>query len=228
MRIKARSVVPVVLLSMTLSTVACGQMDQLLATPTAAATATLTATPTHTPTITPTPRPDLSGAILLLSDLPPGFEELSAAELGVSPSDLATEQFQPEVIFAFVNPRQFQTIFGFNFLLEDRLQRIQFDTAVSQPQLTLPVMVAAIGAENVREEQVLGGMEDIGELQIAMTMLANVEGVSLQTDILLFRRELIAAAIVSMVIEGQKPNISLHDLGLKLDQHIMETLEAIR
>jgi len=43
----------------------------------------------------------------------------------------------------------------------------------------------------------------------------------------MFRRDIIGAMLMSMVLEGDSPNITLHDLGLKLDQHVQESLQAI-
>ncbi len=197
-------------------------------TSTAAFTFTPVATPTETPTLTPVPRPDISSAVLTLDDLPVGFEEFTLEELGMSMADFSGEGFQPEHIFVFVNTKKFQMILGFNFLLTDKLDRVAFDLAVSQPELTLPALVKGIGTENVRDEKLLEGMEDIGDLRIGMTMVANMQGLSTQVDVLMFRRDVIGEMIMSMTLEGQTPNITIHDLGRKLDQRVQDTLQGFK
>jgi hypothetical protein len=42
----------------------------------------------------------------------------------------------------------------------------------------------------------------------------------------MFRRDIIGAMVMSMSLEGQTPNISIHDLGRKLDQRILGTLQT--
>jgi len=164
--------------------------------------------------------------VLTLDDLPPGFEEFNPEELGMSVEDLKDEAFSPEKVFVFVNMQKFQMVFGFNFLLTKKLDRVAFDAGVSNPEATIPAFVGGMGTENVRDEKVLEGLEDIGEKQIGMTMVATMESVPAQVDVLMFRRDVIGAMLISMTLEGETPNITLHELGLKLDQHIKETLQG--
>jgi hypothetical protein len=193
-------------------------------TSTPTATATLTPTPTLTATPTQTPKPDLSGAVLSLADLPEGFEEVSATEMGLKTEDLATAFFEPDRVFVFIRPEPLQMVFGVNYLLATSSQRTLFDVNLADPELTLPQTVAALGAANVRGERALEGMEDIGDKQLGMTMVSTVQGIPLQLDILLFRRESVGIMLFSMVPEGKKPSISIHEMGLKLDQHATEAL----
>jgi hypothetical protein len=164
----------------------------------------------------------------MLEDLPPGFEEFTLDELGVSLEDFSSEEFQPENVFVFINTQKFQMIFGFNFLLSEKLDRAAFDIGVSQPEITLPALVEGMGSEKVRDEKLLEGIGDIGELQIGMTMVAMLEGMSTQVDVVMFRRDIIGAMVMSMTLEGQTPNISIHDLGRKLDQHVQDTLQTLK
>jgi hypothetical protein len=221
-----------VMLSMT----ACSVLAPFIATPTPTSTSTPTAsptltptqtrtpTPTSTPTLTPAPKPDMSAAVLSLDDLPEGFEEVSPSELGINLEDLATEGLQPEHLFMFIKPEPLQLVFGVNLLLASGSQRVLFDVGISQPDIVLPEIVRTVDAENVRGERALTDLEDIGDTRLGMTMVATMEGIPFQVDILVLRRGSIGAYLYSMVIEGQKPNISLHDLGVRLDEHMKETL----
>ena len=139
--------------------------------------------------------------------------------------DFGDEALQPEEVFIFLNAQNFQMVFGFNFLLTSRLDRAAFDVGISQPEITLPALVSGMGSENVQGEKIIEGFDDVGEARIGMTMIANLEGVPVQVDVLMFRQDVVGAMVMSMVLEGQAPNITLHDLGLKLDQRIQQTLE---
>jgi hypothetical protein len=140
--------------------------------------------------------------------------------------DFSDEDLQPEKVFIFVNSQDFQMIFGFNFLLTERFDRTSFDVGMSQPEVTLPAMVSGMGSENVKDEKLLEGFEDVGETQIGMTMVADMEGVPVQVDVLMFRRDVVGVMLMSMVLEGQSPNITLHEMGSKLDQRIQEVVQT--
>ena len=176
-------------------------------------------------TPTQAPEPDISSAVLTLEDLPAGFEEISTDEIGITEADFSEEALQPEEIFIFLNSENFQMVFGFNFLLTKTLDRAAFDVAISQPEISLPAMVNGMGSENVQDEKIIDGFEDIGDAQVGMTMITNMEGVPVRVDVLMFRRDVIGVMVMSMVLDGGDPNITLHDLGLKLDQIIQGSLQ---
>ncbi len=145
----------------------------------------------------------------------------------MSSEDFSSEGFQPEDVFVLINTQNFQMVFGFNFLLTEKIDRASFDVGVSQPEITIPAFVGGIGSENVRDEKLLEGMEDIGEKQIGMSMVTSMEELSTQVEVVMFRRDIIGAMIMSMTLEGQDPNISIYDLGRKLDQNVQETLQTL-
>ncbi len=215
-------------------TLGCGGISQLLPTPTPVFTSTPTITPSPTPTLTPiptltsTPLPDISAARISLSELPKGFEELSPEELGLNKATAGGNALNPQVTFAFVNTRHFQMIFGMNFFVAGKMDRVGFDVAMNQPEIALKQMASGMGAQNVHDEKILTGLEDVGEMQIAMTMVSDMKGVPMRVDIVVFRRDIIGAILISMTMEGQKPNISLHDLGKLFDQNIQKTLQTIQ
>jgi hypothetical protein len=118
-------------------------------------------------------------------------------------------------------------IFGFNMLLEKSVDQILFDASVSQPEKTLPVLLKNMGAAKVSHEKVLTGMDDIGDARIAMSAVVDAAGIPMQVDILMFRRGPIMLFIFSYVLEGQKPNITVHSLGVKADARAQSTLETL-
>ncbi len=222
-----------------LVTVACQVTASLFPTPTPLPSFTPTATstppptstptlpPTVTPTITPTPRPDISGAVLRLADLPAGFQEVSLDEYGMSKDAFSTGQFQVENVFTFVNPQRFQMVVGYNFLLTRNADRVFFDAGLSQPDLMLRLITNAMSQAKIRNQKLLKGMDDIGEARIAMSVVVDSREIAMQTSVLMFRRGTVGEVLISMVIEGQKPNISLHDLGVKLDKRVNESVDQM-
>lgn len=231
MKTKNRIAFKLLLAVTVFATLGCGGISQLFPTPTPAPTSTPTVTSSPTPTLTPTatltptPMPDISTARIFLEELPAGFEELPPDDFRGSPITAGENTWQPEETFVFVNAKKFQMIIGMNFFAADQMDRVGFDIAVNQPNMILKQIVNEIGTENVREEKILDGLQDVGDERVAMTMIADMESVTTHVEILLFRRDIIGGMIVSITMEGQDPNISLHDLGKLFDQHIQEVLQ---
>lgn len=215
-------------------TLGCAGASQLFPTPTPVFTSTPTitpsptTTPTLTPTITPTPLPDISAARIFLNELPAGFEEIPPEELGSGQMGDGENAFQPQETFAYVNTSKFQMILGMNYFVVSQMDRVGFDLAVNQPDIALKQLVSAMGTENVHDEKILDGLDDLGDARIGMTMIADMEGVPVQVEIVMIRRDLIGGLIMSMTFPGQPGSISLHELGKLFDQNIQETLKTIK
>lgn len=223
MRNKTHFATAILLSGVLFITLGCQIASQAASTPEAKSTSETVNSDPQVPTSTQPPELDISSAVLTLDDLPPGFEEFDPNELGLFMDDFSEDELQPEEVFIFVNSEDFQMVFGFNFQLSKRFDRAAFDVGISQPEVTLPAFIEGMGSENVQGEKVLDGFEDIGEKQIGMTMIADMEGMPFQVDVLMFRRETIGAMVMTMVLDGDSPNITLHELGLKLDQHFEES-----
>lgn len=209
----------------------CGSASELLSTSTPAITSTPSNTPPPTATFTSTPAPDISAARISLNELPAGFEEIPADEFGLDKTTSSNDTFKPEVVFAFVNTTQFQMIIGMNFFVSGGLERVGFDLAVNQPEKALKEMASALGTQNVRDEKILEGLDDVGDARIGMTMIADMEGMEgtpMQVDIMLFRRDTIGGMLISMTFAEKPGSISLHDLGKLFDQNIQKTLETLK
>jgi hypothetical protein len=141
-------------------------------------------------------------------------------------SSFGEDGFNAEEPFVFVNSTDFQMIMGFKFFLNSSLDRLGFDIEINQPETIMSSFVEGIGAENVQDQEILAGFEDIGNTRVAMTMIADLEGIPIRLDVLLFRRDTVGAMIMSMTFEGDSPNISLHELGSLLDQKFQEALAS--
>jgi len=215
------------LILMVLVTLACGASSQASPAEAPGTADSPEATPAYTPTVLPTALPDISEARISLSELPEGFEEIPVDENSLGEAPSTEDEFQPEAIFTYANKNQFQMIFGMNFLLDKALDRAGFDLALGQPETTLKQFTGVMGGQNVRDEKILDGLDGVGETQIAMTMLADVQKIPMRVNVAMFRRDIVGGMILSMTMEGEPENISLQELGELFDQHIQESLKTI-
>jgi hypothetical protein len=202
-----------------LVTLACGTSPQ------AASTTIPEVEPSPAATSTPEAPPDVSTARISLDELPSGFEEIPTDEILVAAKASDKSEYLPEVVFAFVNTSEFQVILGMNFLLDGPMERLGFGSALKNGDNSLKEFAGAMGGKNIREAKILDGMEALGEKQKAMTMLADVEGIPMRVDGVMFQRDIVGGMILSMTMEGEVANISLQELGTLLDRHIRETLD---
>lgn len=179
-------------------------------------------------TLAPERLSNISTARISLDELPAGFKEIPTDKILEEEKASGKEAYLPDVIFAFVNPDKFQVIFGMNYLLDTVTKRLSFNALLKDSESTLKDFAGAMGGKNIRDEQVLEGLDALGEKQAAATMLANLEDIPMRVDGILFKRDNIGSMILSMTMEGESPNISLRELGKLLDQHIQESLTAAK
>ena len=200
------------------------------ATPTPTQTDTPTptprSTPTDTPTPSPTPLPDLSEAVLTLDDLPSSFTEMSLEQLGLTPEDLSGEGFEAESFFAFLEPSAFQLIMGLTILVPSTVERAGFDLALRNPDFLLNLFVGGMGATEVVEKQELPGLDDIGDASTGLTVVADLEGIPMRIDMVVFRTGLAGAMVMLMYPEGVDPDISIGDAARRLEEKLAEVLSS--
>jgi hypothetical protein len=214
------------LMMMVLVTLACGASSQ--ATPSASAeNSGPAATEVRIATLAPKSAPDLSAARISLDELPQGYKEISTDEILRAQKTSDNDEFLPEVLFAFVNAKDFHFILGMDFLLVNTIDKLGFNSALGDSQDTFTKFAGAIGGKNIREQKILEGMETLGEKQSAMTMLADVHDVPMRVNAVMFRRDNVGGLLISMTAEGQPENISLQELGELLDKHIQESLKTM-
>jgi hypothetical protein len=196
-----------------LLTLSCGTFQELFA------------TPTITPTITPTSQPDLSGAVLTLDDLPPGFIAIPLDELGVSIDDLGGDGFEFESVFVFMDAANFEFVMGFTTLLLTGLNQAGFDVALSHPEFIIEALAPGMGATGISEQEELANLDDIGDASAGLTMKVNMEGIPMRVDMAVFRRDVAGAAVLIFYIEGDVPVVAVGDAARKLDARIVEILQ---
>ena len=116
------------------------------------ATATKEAATTEVPaaTLAPTAAPDLSTARISLKALSQGYKEIDTEKILASQKASGQDNFAPDGLFAYVNPKDFHMILGMDFLLVDGVDKLGFDLALSDAKKKLPEFAGAIGGQNVR------------------------------------------------------------------------------
>jgi len=200
------------------------------ATPTPTPTDTPTPSPTPTPTDTPVPSPttlpDLSDVVLTLDDLPSGFSDMPLEQLGLTPEDLSGGGFEAESVFAFLEPSAFQLIMGFTLLVPDAIQQAGFDLALRNPEFLLNLFVSGMGATEVVEQQELPGLDDVGDVSTGLTVVADLGGISMRIDMVVFRTGPAGAIVMLMYPDGADPDISIGEVAQRLESRLTEALSS--
>jgi len=214
------------LIMMVFVTIACGASSQ--ATPSASTeNAGRAAAEVHTATLAPQSVPYVSAARISLDELPQGFKEISTDEILKAQKASGSDEFLPEVLFAFVNAKDFHVILGMDFLLVDAVDKLGFNLALRDSEDTFTKFAGALGGKNIREQKIIEGLGTLGEKQSAMTMLADVQDVPMRVNAVMFRRDNVGGLLLSMTAEGQPENISIQELGALFDKHIQESLKTM-
>ncbi|MBN1304553.1 MAG: hypothetical protein JXA13_08965 [Anaerolineales bacterium] len=220
-----------ILIGLSMFMFACQAPTRLVfgtSTPTPTATPLPTSTPTPTPTITPThtplPMPDLSGVVLHLEDLPAGFKEIPADEVGLDPEQLSDEHMQVGDSFAFMDLGEMTIIMGWNVLLDD-ISKIGFELMVEHPDLMLGIMGDAAGTEDF---ETMSELEGYGDISTAVTGTLVSQGITMRGDVGVISREEIGVFVMVMYFDDDKPSFSLQEIMKILDERILEAVESFR
>jgi hypothetical protein len=199
---------------------------------TPAPTDTPTPAPTDTPVPPATPEPtgqatagaeaDTSGAstvVLLLEDLPSGFEEVNPVDMGLTKETMNSANFKVESIFTFLQPKTFEIVLGFTSLLPTKLEQVGFDAGLRDPEfLSKSVIGGMAGAEIVEQEDL--ALDDIGDKSAGLTIVSNMEGIAMRMNIVIFRKSTVGAFVTTMHIDKAETTVSVEDLARALADKI--------
>jgi len=207
-------------IAVALASLACNPAAILGPTPTP--TASSTPTPTSTPTSTPTPVPSSTPlpsetaeplALLVLEDLPPGFESVPPEDFGLEEGQEFAEGFTVGNAFAFVEPTSFQVIFGFTMPLERRLDQVGFDVALDRPEVLIEAFVAGLGETGYEDVAVLEGMDQIGDKSNGIGLVMFIDPLAFQVEMIIFRKAELGAFLMLMYFEGEQPLTAARELA---------------
>lgn len=185
--------------------------------------------------------PQVSSPPLALTkkDLPAGFRELPpsvanqiAAQLQVVTQNLGQQGIKPEKFFAFVNPQNFQLVFGFTTNLKNQSDREQFDLSlkqIQQPEVQKRIMdklrtslQAAQGIKMVEFKE-LPNLNKLANASTGLTLTLDMQGQQLHMDAAAFRRNNVGALTAVAYLNGNEPDIGVTNVARKLDTRILES-----
>lgn len=189
-------------------------------TPTRTPRPTSTPRPTRTPTATPTrpaPTPtatvvDDSDQLLRLRDLPSGFERIDPMEMGLSEEALAASPVAVESIFAFANPEASEFLGGGTTRLATFFDRIAFDLMLSNPELITSLVLGNLENVTLSDLQDMG-LPLIGDNSKGLTVVAEVDGVQLRANLILFRKGTQGVALGQLYPNEEEPAATVSDLA---------------
>jgi hypothetical protein len=112
-------------------------------------------------------------------------------------------------------------VMGFTTLLKSPLDRAGFDLVLNQPNILLESFLGGMGDMSASEPAELPEFTDtVGDSSAGMTVVADVEGVDMRVDVVVFRNESIGAFLITMYLDGQTPPVTLMDVAQKFDGKI--------
>lgn len=186
-------------------------------TPTVTITPSQTVTPTRTVTPSRTPRPDYSKAMILLSDLPSEFEDISESFPGDMPG------YKTLANYTYGNARMGQFIVGNTVMLSNSGDKFSFKMLASNPELVTEMIVGE--AKNVEITDTFI-MEDVGENCVGFRGVMKVNGVSFNIEFAILQRDSLGAFVANFYVPPNRPDVKIEDLMKILDGHFMEVLPA--
>ncbi len=181
---------------------------------------TSTPRPTRTPTATPTrpaPTPtatvvDDSDQLLRLRDLPSGFQRIDPMEMGLSEEALAASPVAVESIFAFTNPETAEFLGGGTTRLATFFDRIAFDLMLSNPELITSLVLGNLENVTLSDLQDMG-LPLIGDNSKGLTVVAEVDGVQMRANLILFRKGTQGVALGQLYPNEEEPAATVSDLA---------------
>lgn len=206
-------------------------------------TATPTATSTPSPTITltpsrpagaplaqtPTALPDLSNAILRLSDMPPGFTDVTSTVGDNIASQMESSGVSVGGVFAFEDSGSM--VVGLTMRLEGMMNS-SLDFMIQDPEFMLEAMVEGFKAggmsdAEIAEKGTLTGFEQVGDSSSAVTALIDtgIGRFQYRMNVVVFRRDGVGAIVLEMHIEGLPSPLKLEKLVTLLDNRIKAVIQ---
>jgi hypothetical protein len=188
-------------------------------------------TATNTPIPSPTPSPvtvDFWDMLLSLDDLPEGFEQMSVSDSDILDQDLGGDRWATRSAFMFFEPIAYQFVIGLTQFLPERMDEIQFDAAANRPEFMLELVIESLGLSGIQEQDVLSGMDGIGDTSTGVTIAyeGTGGGFPLRLDVVAFRRGSVGAYVMVTYVLGEEPVIGCGQVARLFDERITDVLLA--
>ena len=184
---------------------------------------TLTAqAPPIIPTIAPQPLLDISD-VLMLDDLPPGFNRKAPEALGFDQDDFALELAEVQGGFIFFNEEDFELIIGLAMFLPNRPEQAEFDVLLVENSDNINILVAGmasrIGGQMGQQAQI-SGIEDVGQVSVAYTVVTEGDP-PLRWDAAAFRSANVGVLAVIAYIDGNTAPVPYDEVVRLIEANIL-------
>ena len=176
--------------------------------------------------------PDLSGVILNLEDMPPGFEELqenqkeamttALAQMGRALGSGSRIRTQNATGYWNADPANIQMVVSLLISPLSEVEQKNFDNTIQKPDQLLVLLARMLGS-NTEAEQ-LAGMDDIGETSFAFSVLASTSGLDIRMEVIAARRGEVVEQILVAYLDGQQPAADVHEIARVLDDRLVQVV----
>lgn len=170
--------------------------------------------------------PDLSAIVPTLQDMPLGFTALSAAEMGFTTPNIGLQDMGIESYFAFQSPDEQEVMIGFTVLAPTALQQALFDTMIEYPEEVLGLYTQDLQSAGSWQAVTVLDTIGLGESASGVTATYRESLVTVQTDLIMFRRGMVGCLVMSFYDGGTEPAVSASTITQLLDQRIIALLSG--
>jgi hypothetical protein len=171
--------------------------------------------------------PDLSKAIIHLTDLPAGFQPLEGRQLSSMQGLLETFQstlsktsnatLQNFTGYNVVDPQNLQFIVSGLIAPLSTADQAAIDRELSDTEGLNEALQSGAFTGKISK---LGGSENFGDLSIGITMTISSGSVTLRMDYIVIRRQTVLEEIAVMYLDGKQPAISALNVARILDDRV--------
>lgn len=176
--------------------------------------------PATTPTVTlSTPQPGQipPGERVELINPPPDFtpREEYAAPPGTEVEGVGTIDNS----FALLGTEKLEFVTGYTVDLPAEVGVGGYNLT-NRPELILSMLITALKATGMANQETLTGLDDIGDDSIGLTFTTNREGMQLRVDAVIFHRGQQGALAAVIYVVGQQPSVQVEEVARQMDQRI--------
>jgi hypothetical protein len=192
-------------------------------------TPTPTKIPSPTPSATPSPTSPALASLpkggFLLQELPPGFEELPLASLGVTAQQLSVPEVGTDSVTAYLHEEDGTLVISVVAVLETQAEQEAFDPLLDTPRRALDLLAAALGGTVSSDVQALDGFNPIGDQSTAVTQVIGLDDVPTRIDLAVFREGVIGAYLYLVYPEAGTQTLTLESAAGSLASILGQTQE---
>jgi hypothetical protein len=206
-------------------------------------TPTITMTRTETPIVTPQPTKEttpfptteggefvsLASAVILASDLPPGYQPLPIENYLLSAMMPGNQEFEIVRITSYASQIHEAAVMGMTFVFGSEEELSIFDEGLqSVPEELKEFEMESLFPEDIGMSiriEFMPTFPAIGNNSVAFRMILSIEDLSIDYEVVMFRRGPVGAAVFVFGLSEDAQIPDLADLATLLDQRIVMAFE---